>query len=64
MTDKLYEARDRITGLLDRDEFQNKARKKIRSGEFGLAIIWFNIDNFKIYNEIFGYISGTTPPRF
>ena len=60
MTDKLYEARDRITGLLDRDEFQNKARKKIRSGEFGLAIIWFNIDNFKIYNEIFGYISGTT----
>ena len=54
------EIRDKVTGLLTRDEFQKMARQKIRTGEFGLALIWFNIDNFKIYNEVFGYEKGTT----
>ena len=51
---------DKVTGLLNRDEFQKMASKRIRTGEFGLALIWFNIDNFKIYNELFGYVNGTT----
>ncbi len=51
---------DQLTGLLNREEFQARAEKRIKSGEFGLAITWFNVDNFKIFNRRFGFTKGST----
>ena len=46
---------DRLTGLLTRDSFHERARS-ITSG--GLAVVWFNLDNFKMFNKRFGFERG------
>ena len=49
---------DNLTGLLTRSEFHEEARKIILSGENGLALVWFNLDNFKMFNNRFGFDTG------
>ena len=49
---------DRLTGLLDRDSFLSSARKLILAGVRGLAVVWFNLDNFKMFNKRFGFEKG------
>ena len=49
---------DRLTGLYDRDSFLCSARKLMLSGERGLAVVWFNLDNFKMFNKRFGFEKG------
>ena len=49
---------DILTGLLTRSEFHEEARKIILSGENGLALVWFNLDNFKMFNNRFGFDTG------
>ncbi|MBQ6419297.1 MAG: diguanylate cyclase, partial [Synergistaceae bacterium] len=46
---------DRLTGLLTRDSFHERARN-ITAG--GLAVVWFNLDNFKMFNKRFGFERG------
>ena len=47
--------KDRLTGLLTRDEFHRQA-DYIKAG--GLAVVWFNLDNFKMFNKRFGFEHG------
>ncbi len=46
---------DRLTGLLTREGFHERARN-ITAG--GLAVVWFNLDNFKMFNKRFGFERG------
>lgn len=48
---------DELTGLLSRKGFHKEAGKELRQSD-GLAIVWFNLDNFKMYNERFGFTKG------
>ena len=49
---------DSLTGLLTRDEFHEQSRLVMQTDPEGLAIIWFNLDNFKMYNKRFGFPRG------
>ena len=49
---------DALTGLLSRDAFHEQARQAINSGITGLAVVWFNLDNFKMFNSRFGFERG------
>ena len=49
---------DWLTGLLTRDGFHEHARNIMLSGERGLAVVWFNLDNFKMFNKRFGFDKG------
>ena len=49
---------DRLTGLLSREAFHFHAREIMSHTESGLAVIWFNLDNFKMYNKRFGFSQG------
>ena len=46
---------DSLTGLLTRESFHSRARE-IPHG--GIAVIWFNLDNFKMFNHRFGFSKG------
>ena len=47
--------KDTLTGLLTREGFYRHA-ENIASG--GLAVVWFNLDNFKMFNKRFGFRRG------
>ena len=47
--------KDSLTGLLTRGSFHEQARS-INDG--GLAVVWFNLDNFKMFNKRFGFERG------
>ena len=49
---------DTLTGLLTRPAFHNKAGRIMQTDSDGLALIWFNLDNFKMFNERFGFSRG------
>lgn len=49
---------DTLTGLLSRNAFHERARRAVASGEGGLAVVWFNLDNFKMFNNRFGFDKG------
>ncbi|MBR0151720.1 MAG: EAL domain-containing protein [Synergistaceae bacterium] len=46
---------DSLTGLLTRESFHSRAGE-IPPG--GLAVAWFNLDNFKMFNKRFGFSRG------
>ena len=48
---------DSLTGLLSRNSFYEHARQVMQS-ENGLAVVWFNLDNFKMFNNRFGFEKG------
>ncbi|MBQ7595014.1 MAG: bifunctional diguanylate cyclase/phosphodiesterase [Synergistaceae bacterium] len=48
--------RDRLTGLLTREGFIELSRNF--AGREGLAVVWFNLDNFKMFNNRFGFERG------
>lgn len=48
---------DELTGLLSRRAFHDKARDKLKITE-NLAVVWLNLDNFKMFNERFGFETG------
>lgn len=48
---------DELTGLFTRKSFNEQAGK-ILYEKNNLAVIWLNLDNFKMYNERFGFSSG------
>ena len=50
--------RDELTGLLSRKGFHAEAEHIKREGGEGLALVWFNLDNFKMYNKRFGFAKG------
>ncbi|MBQ9419793.1 MAG: bifunctional diguanylate cyclase/phosphodiesterase [Synergistaceae bacterium] len=49
---------DALTGLLDRNAFHQQARQAVHSVDNGLAVVWFNLDNFKMFNNRFGFEKG------
>ena len=49
---------DNLTGLLTRKKFFEQAQKILHSDNQGLAVIWFNLDNFKMINKRFGFERG------
>ncbi|MBQ7155490.1 MAG: EAL domain-containing protein [Synergistaceae bacterium] len=49
---------DTLTGLLSRTAFHEQAGKIMQTHPDGLALIWFNLDNFKMYNKRFGFARG------
>ena len=49
---------DALTGLLTRDSFHQKTQSIIQNSKGGLALIWFNLDNFKMFNNRFGFERG------
>ena len=49
---------DSLTGLLTRSSFHSKAGQRLLSDSEGIAIIWFKLDNFKMYNKRFGFSRG------
>ena len=49
---------DALTGLLTRSSFHQQAGEILNRGFDGLALIWLNIDNFKMFNERFGFKRG------
>ena len=49
---------DGLTGLLTRRAFNERAGSVMHSGEKGLAVVWFNLDNFKMFNKRFGFTRG------
>ena len=49
---------DPLTGLLTRKAFHERARQVVESGIGGLAVVWFNLDNFKMFNNRFGFERG------
>ena len=52
------EEKDRLTGLLSRDAFHRQAQEIMKLTEGGLALVWFNLDNFKMFNKRFGFRKG------
>ncbi|MBQ9628034.1 MAG: bifunctional diguanylate cyclase/phosphodiesterase [Synergistaceae bacterium] len=48
---------DELTGLFTRKSFHEQAGKILRSYN-GLAVVWLNLDNFKMFNERFGFDRG------
>lgn len=48
---------DELTGLFTRKSFYEHAGKILRENR-NLAVIWLNLDNFKMYNERFGFSRG------
>lgn len=48
---------DELTGLLSRKAFYDEAGDKLKITE-NLAVIWLNLDNFKMFNERFGFETG------
>lgn len=49
---------DSLTGLLTRKSFHDKAGRITQATPDGLALIWFNLDNFKMFNKRFGFSRG------
>ena len=49
---------DSLTGLLTRKTFHDKAGRITQTTPDGLALIWFNLDNFKMFNKRFGFSRG------
>ena len=52
------DSHDSLTGLLNRAGFHECSRKIMISGESGLSVVWFNLDNFKMFNKRFGFDKG------
>ena len=50
---------DYLTGLLSRPRFLLSADSCLAKAPHGLAFVWFNIDNFKVYNNTFGFSRGS-----
>ena len=50
---------DYLTGLLSRPRFLLSADSRLENDPLGLAFVWFNIDNFKVYNNTFGFSCGS-----
>ena len=53
---------DSLTGLLTRKTFHDKAGRITKTTPDGLALIWFNLDNFKMFNKRFVYTAGKYQP--
>ena len=49
---------DTLTGLLTRQAFHDQAGRIMQRDSEGLALVWFNLDNFKMYNKRFGFTKG------
>ena len=49
---------DSLTGLFNRYSFIEHSKNIIQSGQKGLAVVWFNLDNFKMFNHRFGFEKG------
>ena len=49
---------DSLTGLFTRGAFHEEARMLVQKNHEGLALVWFNLDNFKMYNKRFGFPKG------
>ena len=49
---------DKLTGLLTRRGFHFEAERAMQNSSEGAAIVWFNLDNFKMYNKRFGFAKG------
>ena len=49
---------DTLTGLLTRTAFHSNAGRIMQNASEGLALLWLNLDNFKMFNERFGFARG------
>ncbi len=55
------EAYDELTGLINKETFYKEAQEALenqKNREQGVAFVYFDVDNFKIYNENYGYTKG------
>lgn len=48
---------DNLTGLYNRNKFLSEAKSKLKRRQ-DYALVFIDIDNFKFYNELFGYETG------
>ena len=56
---QIFSLRDKLTGLLTREGFLSKLiAAQDSSRQRGLAVVWFNLDNFKMFNKRFGFERG------
>ena len=56
---QVFSLRDKLTGLLTREGFLSKLiAAQDSSRQRGLAVVWFNLDNFKMFNKRFGFERG------
>jgi diguanylate cyclase (GGDEF)-like protein len=59
-------ARDRLTGLLNRSVFDNllsDAEHRARRGGYTLSILLLGIDNFRVFNQRYGFAAGDAALR-
>lgn len=49
---------DKLTGLLNRSGFEAAAENLLQQSKGNYTVAAFDIDNFKIINDSFGYVQG------
>lgn len=49
---------DRLTGLFSREYFYQKVKERLSESTTSYAIVCSNVENFKVYNDIFGTRAG------
>lgn len=54
-------ARDHLTGLYNRQEFERVASREMNNAiryDYPISMMMIDIDNFKLYNDNYGHLSG------
>ena len=50
--------RDPLTGLLNRSTFEERARERLTGGEGELALLYLDLDHFKLVNDATSHVAG------
>ncbi|MEO6365456.1 MAG: EAL domain-containing protein [Luteimonas sp.] len=50
--------RDPLTGLLNRSTFEQRARERLGQGEPELALLYLDLDHFKLVNDAASHVAG------
>ena len=50
--------RDPLTGLLNRSTFEERARERLANGDEDLALLYLDLDHFKLVNDATSHVAG------
>ena len=50
--------RDPLTGLLNRSAFEERARERLAKGDEDLALLYLDLDHFKLVNDATSHVAG------
>jgi diguanylate cyclase (GGDEF)-like protein len=50
--------RDPLTGLLNRSTFEERARERLANGDGDLALLYLDLDHFKLVNDATSHVAG------